>query len=83
MNHYLVLEYCPNSDLWHFLISKTCLTEAHAATIIAQLLCAFQFLHSLDIARRDIKSESILLDDHFDDKLSDVDRLARRSRNLK
>jgi serine/threonine protein kinase len=77
INHYIFLEYCPNRDLWHFLVEKTKLPELEASAMTKQILTALAFLHSHDIAHLDLKLENILLDGHMNPKISDFG-LSRR-----
>ncbi|KAF2156103.1 kinase-like protein [Myriangium duriaei CBS 260.36] len=62
-NHsYLVLEYCPNGDLYEAIrAGKGPLETEHVREFMLQLVDAVIFLHSKGIFHRDIKPENIFL----------------------
>ncbi|KAF1990905.1 kinase-like protein [Aulographum hederae CBS 113979] len=62
-NHtYLVLEFCPNGDLYESIRSNQGpLQTEHVKDFVMQLVDAIEFMHSKGIAHRDIKPENIFL----------------------
>jgi len=57
---YIVMEYCPNGDLFHKVIEREKFTESEAAKIMQELLRAINHCHHLDIIHRDLKPENIM-----------------------
>lgn len=75
---YLVLEYCGNGDLHHFLKRRgKPLPEAEARDLFSQLVDAVTHLHNNNIVHRDISLNNMLLTDNMSLKLSDFG-LAKR-----
>ncbi|KAH7297872.1 hypothetical protein KP509_25G016500 [Ceratopteris richardii] len=68
---YLVLEYVSGGDFFGHLRTKDKLDEATARFYAAQIVLAFEYLHSLDIIYRDLKPENLLLDEKGDLKIAD------------
>ncbi|EAX95867.1 CAMK family protein kinase [Trichomonas vaginalis G3] len=68
---YLVLEYASNGELFDYLISRGCLSEAEAMHFFRQIIFGIDFLHSRSICHRDIKPENLLLDEHNNIKIAD------------
>ena len=67
---FIVMEY-GDIDLSTMLQSKVKLGEEHVITIIYNLLCALNFIHSANIMHRDIKTSNILIDDNCTIKICD------------
>lgn len=72
-NHsYLVLEYCPNGDLYEAIrAGKGPLETEHVRDFMLELVDAVLFLHSKGIYHRDIKPENIFLARNGSMKLGD------------
>jgi 5'-AMP-activated protein kinase catalytic alpha subunit len=59
---YLVMEYCNTGELFDYIVSKDVLSEKQACVFFQNIIDALSYLHSLNIAHRDVKPENILLD---------------------
>jgi serine/threonine protein kinase len=70
-NYYVVLELCPNGDLFDFILSQRALKEEESKPIFKEIAQALSYLHSRGIAHRDIKLENILLDNAGRPKIAD------------
>lgn len=68
---FLVLEYCPNGDLFKYIVMRDMIPEHEAQIIFQQLASAISYIHSHGIAHRDLKPENILLDARNNVKLAD------------
>ena len=58
---FIFMRYAENGDLLDYLRSTGIVTEKIANVWLFQLASAIYYLHSLDIAHRDLKCENILL----------------------
>ncbi|KAK4990785.1 cAMP-dependent protein kinase catalytic subunit [Elasticomyces elasticus] len=72
-NHvYLVLEFCPNGDLYEAIrMGRGPLETQHVRDFMFQLVDAIDFMHSRGIYHRDIKPENIFLTQTGSIKLGD------------
>ncbi|XP_054553755.1 serine/threonine-protein kinase MARK2-like isoform X2 [Talpa occidentalis] len=57
----LVMESVDGGDLQDYLSKRGCLLKSEAHQIFQQILSALSYCHAKGIAHRDVKSESILL----------------------
>lgn len=57
---HFVMEYLAGGELFDFIAENTNFTEAHAATVMTDLLTALSYLHVRGIAHRDVKLENLL-----------------------
>jgi len=60
-NIYLVLEYVQGGDLWYLLRRAGKFNEEYSIFLTANVIVAFQHLHSRNIVYRDLKPENLLL----------------------
>lgn len=67
-NYYIFQEYCKGISLLDYINQKNKLSEGEAAKLFIQLIQALNYLHSMNIAHRDIKLDNIMLvvDDNLD-----------------
>ena len=70
-NYYVVMEFCPNGELFQYIVDRGHLTEEEAKPKIKMILESVDYIHQLGISHRDIKPENILLDQYGQPKLSD------------
>ena len=68
---YIIMEYCEGKDLMDFILSKRHLSELESLKFFQQLINALFYLHSQNIAHRDVKIDNMLLDKNKDLKLVD------------
>ncbi|OHT16652.1 hypothetical protein TRFO_13084 [Tritrichomonas foetus] len=70
-NIYVVMEYCPNGDLFNHIIDKKFLSEQEAKFLFKQIMDGVNYIHSIGAMHRDLKPENILLDETGAAKISD------------
>jgi len=70
-NYYIFMEFCPNGDLFQYVVDRGKLDENDCKRKIRQILIALQHLHKLGVSHRDLKPENILLDQYCNPKISD------------
>jgi len=68
---YIVMEFCPNGELFRYIVQNGKLEEPQAQSIFLQILEALKYVHSQGICHRDLKPENILLDSFCSIKISD------------
>jgi serine/threonine protein kinase len=68
---YLIMEYCSSGSLFDFMESHAARTWQLVGRIFKQIAEGIAFIHSHDIAHRDIKPDNILLDDTMTPHLAD------------
>ena len=71
LNYYVMMEFCPNGELFSRIVAQTRLSEAEARMFFHQIIDAIQFIHSHKVAHRDLKPENILIDEDGNAKVSD------------
>lgn len=70
-NYYIFLEFCPNGELFQYIVDHKKLHEDEASILTRQIINCLIYIHSLGIVHRDIKPENLLLDSHNCIKLTD------------
>ena len=60
-NYYIIMEFCPNGELFQYIIDRTRLSENEAKPFIRQILETLQYIHSMNISHRDLKPENLLI----------------------
>ncbi|KAH0787517.1 CAMK family protein kinase [Histomonas meleagridis] len=70
-NYYIFMEFCPNGDLFQYIVDRKYLKESEAKPIFRQILEALQYIHSIGVSHRDLKPENILIDQFGKIKISD------------
>lgn len=65
------MRYAPNGDLLEFLLKYKAMPEQQCKTWFRQMTAGLQYLHSKNIAHRDLKCENILLSRRFNAKIAD------------
>ncbi|XP_044216079.1 testis-specific serine/threonine-protein kinase 6 [Thunnus albacares] len=68
---YMVMELCVEGDLLKYIKNKGALPEHSSCRFFTQLCEAIQYLHSRDVAHRDLKCENLLLDTFLNLKVCD------------
>ena len=68
---YMVLELCPNGDLYDMIIRNGHLTEKEASEIMYKIVKALNHCHSMNIMHRDLKPENIVFGADGEPKLVD------------
>ncbi|XP_073995967.1 testis-specific serine/threonine-protein kinase 3-like isoform X2 [Rhodnius prolixus] len=68
---FVFMRYAERGDLLTYLTTYGALEEPHARMWIRQLLLGLKYLHSVNIAHRDIKCENILITENLNMKIGD------------
>ncbi|OHT14347.1 CAMK family protein kinase [Tritrichomonas foetus] len=71
LNYYILMEYCPNGELFSHIVSMKKLPETDVRTFFKHILSGILFIHQCQIAHRDLKPENILIDAEGHAKISD------------
>jgi serine/threonine protein kinase len=71
LNYYLMMEFCPNGDLFTMIVKLKSIPEDAARIFMKQILLALDYLHSHNLSHRDIKPENIMSDENGNAKLTD------------
>ena len=68
---YFVQEFCRGGELFRLMETERMFLEDHARFYLCEITCALEYLHSLHIVYRDLKTENIMLDAEGHIKLID------------
>ncbi|XP_076459027.1 maternal embryonic leucine zipper kinase-like [Babylonia areolata] len=74
---YMILEYCPEGELFDYIVSKDRLEEDEARIFFRQIVSAVAYIHNNGYAHRDLKPENLLLDEDQNLKLIDFGLCAK------
>jgi BR serine/threonine kinase len=61
---YLVLEYGAHGELFDFLVSRRRLKPQNAMGLFREIVYGLDYMHSIGICHRDLKTENLLLDEY-------------------
>jgi serine/threonine protein kinase len=70
-NYYVVMEFCPDGDLFQVIIDHGGVPEPKSRVYVKQLVDTLVYLHRNQISHRDLKPENLLIDKFGRMKLSD------------
>ena len=59
--YYIVMEYCENGELFHYIVERRRLDDDQASFFFYQLINGIEYIHSENIVHRDLKPENLLL----------------------
>ena len=68
---FIIMEYCEGKEIMDYILAKNRLSELESLKYFQQLINTLFYLHSQNIAHRDIKIDNLLLDTNKDLKLID------------
>ncbi|KAK4020678.1 hypothetical protein OUZ56_002633 [Daphnia magna] len=74
---FMILEYCPDGELFDYIVERDRLTEDEARHFFRQIVAAVAYIHHKGFAHRDLKPENLLLDDDQQLKLIDFGLCAK------
>ena len=61
-NFYMIIDYCPEGELFDYIVKNDKLDEPTSALIFQQIASSLQYCHNLGVAHRDLKPENVLID---------------------
>ena len=67
---FIFMRHAENGDLLEFIIERGCVPEQQAKIWHRQLCLAIQYMHTLNIAHRDLKCENALLTSNYNIKIA-------------
>ncbi|OHT06089.1 CAMK family protein kinase [Tritrichomonas foetus] len=70
-NYYIIMEFCPNGELFQYIVDRQKLSETEAQPIFRQILETLEYVHKMGISHRDMKPENLLIDKVGHIKISD------------
>ena len=79
--YYVFEEFCPNGELFQYIVTHGRLEEEEAQIFVKQILETLKYVHNLGICHRDLKPENLLIDTNGNIKISDfgLSRFVSRS----
>ncbi|CAF0911003.1 unnamed protein product [Rotaria sp. Silwood1] len=78
---FIVMELCPNGELFDYLTKVVHLSEKRTRQIMSSILHAVDHLHSHHVVHRDLKPENILMDANMNVKITDLGFAVQVSEN--
>jgi 5'-AMP-activated protein kinase catalytic alpha subunit len=69
--YYVLIELCPNGELFRYIIQNKYLSEKEAKFYMRQIMEAMKYIHDSGVVHRDLKPENILLDAENKLKITD------------
>ena len=79
---FIIMEYCEGKDIMDYILKKNGLSEMESLKYFQQLINALMYLHSQNIAHRDIKIDNLLLDKNKNLKLIDFGLSTKYSNDI-
>ena len=73
----LSFQYCPEGELFDYIVAKDRLNEEEARLFFRQIVAAVGYIHYKGYAHRDLKPENLLLDEDQNLKLIDFGLCAK------
>lgn len=70
-NYYVIFEFCPNGEIFQFIVDRSKLSEDEAKPLIRQLFETIKYIHMIGVTHRDLKPENLLIDKIGKIKISD------------
>jgi BR serine/threonine kinase len=61
---YLILEYGCHGELFDYLVTRRRLDPPNALSLFREIIYGLDYMHSVGICHRDLKTENLLLDEH-------------------
>ena len=72
-----IFQYCPEGELFDYIVAKDKLGEEEARLFFRQIVAAVGYIHTQGYAHRDLKPENLLLDEDQNLKLIDFGLCAK------
>ena len=73
----MYFQYCPEGELFDYIVAKDRLNEEEARLFFRQIVAAVGYIHYKGYAHRDLKPENLLLDEDQNLKLIDFGLCAK------